>query len=151
MNFTEEHICFQVPGKQKLDILKYVAAKAKELNICDNSEGLLIDLLHREEEFSTGLQDGFAIPHARSSHVKEASILFLKTEDEVEWGTMDGNNVHYLFSLLVPKENEGNVHLMMLSQLATCLLEDDFKDYVKKCDDKQALVSYIYKGMEESV
>lgn len=150
MNFTEEHICFQVPGEQKLDVLKYVADKAEELNICDDPKGLLADLLHREDEFSTGLQDGFAIPHARSSHVKEASILFLKTEHAIEWGTMDDQKVHYLFSLLVPKENEGNVHLMMLSQLATCLLEDDFKEYVKECDDKQALVSYIYKGMEES-
>lgn len=148
MNFSEEHICFEVPGNSKQDILRYVADKAKDLNICEDSEGLLKDLLHREEEFSTGLQDGFAIPHARSEHVKEASILFLKTANGIDWGTMDGNQVHYMFSLLVPKENEGNVHLMMLSQLATCLLEDDFKDYVKSCEDKCELVTYIYKGME---
>lgn len=148
MKFSEEHICFHVPGESKHDVLQYVADKAKSLSICDNDEGLLADLLHREEEFSTGLQDGFAIPHARSRHVKEASILFLKTEQGIDWGTMDGGKVHCMFSLLVPAENEGNIHLMMLSQLATCLLEDDFKEYVKTCENKQELVSYIYKGME---
>ena len=148
MKFSEEHICFNVPGLTKLEILTYISKKAKELGICEHSEGLLQDLLHREDEFSTGLQDGFAIPHARSSHVNEASILFIKCENGIEWGTMDGNKVHYMFSLLVPKENEGNIHLMMLSKLATCLLEDDFKEFVTSCEDKQQLVSYIYKGME---
>lgn len=149
MKFTSEHICFDVPGNSKQELLEYVAKKAQELHICDNSQGLLKDLLAREQAFSTGLQDGFAIPHARSDYIKEASILFIKTKNPIDWGTMDGNQVHYMFSLLVPKENEGNIHLMMLSQLATCLLEDDFKAYVKSCQDKALLVSYIYKGMEE--
>lgn len=149
MKFTQEHICFQVPGNNKHEILEYIAKQAKQLGICEHSEGLLQDLLQRESEFSTGLQDGFAIPHARSEHVMEASILFIKTKEAIEWGTMDGKKVQYMFSLLVPKENEGNVHLMMLSKLATCLLEDDFKDYVKACDDKASLVTFIYKGMEE--
>lgn len=148
MKFSEDHICFEVAGDGKEDILRFIANKASELGISTNEEGLLLDLKKREEEFSTGLQDEFAIPHARSSYVKEASILFLKTQKPIEWGTMDDQQVHYLFSLLVPSENEGNVHLMMLSQLATCLLEDDFKAFVKSCDDKQDLVSYIYKGME---
>lgn len=149
MKFTEENICFEVAGNSKQEILEFIAKKAVHLNISNNKAGLLADLLHREREFSTGLQDGFAIPHARSSHVKEASILFIKTKNPIEWGTMDDKKVHYMFSLLVPKENEGNIHLMMLSKLATCLLEDDFKEYVTSCEDKTSLVSYIYKGMEE--
>lgn len=149
MNFSQKNICFNVQGNNKNTILTYIANHAYALGLCDNAQGLLADLKKREAAFPTGLQDGFAIPHARSKHVLEASILFLKTEQDIEWGTMDDKKVNCLFSLLVPEENEGNVHLMMLSRLATCLLEEDFKAFVKTYEDKQTLVSYIYKGMEE--
>lgn len=150
MEFSKEHIKFHVPGKTKEDILHYIAVSATDMGISEQVEGLQIDLEKRENEFSTGLQDGFAIPHARSKHIVKTSILFLKTEKAIEWGSMDDQNVQYIFCLLVPEQNEGNVHLMMLSRLATCLLEDDFKTFVTTCEDVEELRDYIYKGMEES-
>ena len=93
-------------------------------------------------------QDGFAIPHARSNHVKKAAILYLRTDEAIEWGTMDDKKVNYLFSLLVPEQNEGNLHLQMISKLATCLLEDEFKNTVKSATNKLELKDYILKNME---
>lgn len=144
----ENYIFLDVKAKNKEQMLEVIVDKAYENGICDSSEGLLEDLKKREAEFPTGLQDGFAIPHARSSHVKKAAILYLRTDEAIEWGTMDDKKVNYLFSLLVPKENEGNLHLMMISKLATCLLEDDFKDTLKSVTDKKELKDYILKNME---
>ena len=72
----DNYIFLNEDYKSKQELLSFIAAKAEELNICDTKEGLLEDLLAREAEFSTGLQDGFAIPHARSSHVKKVSVFF---------------------------------------------------------------------------
>ena len=135
--------------KSKKELLSFIAAKAEELNICDTKEGLLEDLLAREAEFSTGLQDGFAIPHARSSHVKKVSVFFIRNKSILDWDTLDDSEVHYLFALLVPKENEGNIHLQMISKLATCLLEDDFKDKIKSTSDKSELKDYILKNITD--
>ena len=100
-------------------------------------------MLNREKEFSTGLQDGFAIPHARSSYVKKVSVFLIRNKSRLNWETLDGSEVHNLFALAVPVENEGNIHLQMISQLATCLLEDDFKETVQSSNDQNELKKYI--------
>lgn len=147
---TEDNYIFlNEDYKSKQELLSFIAAKAEELNICDTKEGLLEDLLAREAEFSTGLQDGFAIPHARSSHVKKVSVFFIRNKSVLDWETLDDSEVHYLFALLVPKENEGNIHLQMISKLATCLLEDDFKDKIKSTSDKSELKDYILKNITD--
>lgn len=145
----DNYIFLNEDYKSKQELLSFIAAKAEELNICDTKEGLLEDLLAREAEFSTGLQDGFAIPHARSSHVKKVSVFFIRNKSVLDWETLDDSEVHYLFALLVPKENEGNIHLQMISKLATCLLEDDFKDKIKSTSDKSELKDYILKKITD--
>lgn len=145
----DNYIFLNEDYKSKQELLSFIAAKAEELNICDTKEGLLEDLLAREAEFSTGLQDGFAIPHARSSHVKKVSVFFIRNKSVLDWETLDDSEVHYLFALLVPKENEGNIHLLMISKLATCLLEDDFKDKIKSTSDKSELKDYILKNITD--
>lgn len=145
----DNYIFLNEDYKSKQELLSFIAAKAEELNICDTKEGLLEDLLAREAEFSTGLQDGFAIPHARSSHVKKVSVFFIRNKFVLDWETLDDSEVHYLFALLVPKENEGNIHLQMISKLATCLLEEDFKDKIKSTSDKSELKDYILKNITD--
>lgn len=145
---NEQNIFLNLNLNSKQDVLEFISNKAHELNVCENISGLLEDLNHREAEYSTGLQDGFAIPHAKSAHVKEATILFLRLNTSIEWGTMDDSEVSYIFALLVPKENEGNVHLQMISKLAVCLLEDDFKEFIKSCNDVTELKNYISENME---
>lgn len=145
----DNYIFLNEDYKSKQELLSFIAAKAEELNICDTKEGLLKDLLAREAEFSTGLQDGFAIPHARSSHVKKVSVFFIRNKSVLDWETLDDSDVHYLFALLVPKENEGNIHLQMISKLATCLLEEDFKDKIKSTSDKSELKDYILKNITD--
>lgn len=145
----DNYIFLNEDYKSKQELLSFIAAKAEELNICDTKEELLEDLLAREAEFSTGLQDGFAIPHARSSHVKKVSVFFIRNKSVLDWETLDDSEVHYLFALLVPKENEGNIHLQMISKLATCLLEEDFKDKIKSTSDKSELKDYILKNITD--
>ncbi len=145
---NEKNIFLNLDVYTKQDVLKFIANKACEIDICEDEKGILSDLNKREEEFSTGIKDGFAIPHAKSEYVKTPTILFLKTKNGIEWGTMDDKEVNYIFALLVPKENEDNIHLKMISKLTVCLLEDEFKEFIKNCNDEKQLKDYILKNME---
>lgn len=143
----EQYIFLNEDHHSKEEVLRFIASKAEEYGICDTAQGLLEDLLKREEEFSTGLQDGFAIPHARSEHVKQVSVFFIRNKSKLDWETLDDSEVHNLFALLVPEQNEGNVHLQMISSLATCLLEDDFKEKIKSSTDTSELKEYILNNI----
>jgi len=145
----EKNVFLNAEIDTKEGVLKFLAQKAVENGVAENEEGLLRDLLAREAEYSTGIQDGFAIPHAKSSNVIEPSIFYIKTKRKLEWETLDGSNVRYIFSLMVPEKNENNIHLKMLSKLATCLMEDDFKKEIISSEDKSSLIKYISKKMEE--
>lgn len=145
----ENYIFFDIDAKNKEEALDFISSKAFEYGITDDKDGLLGDFLKREEEYSTGLQDEFAIPHAKSIHAKEVAIFFVKCKNELDWETLDDSKVKYLFALIVPMENAGNEHLLMISKLATSLLEDEFKDKVKSSTDKAELKEYILKIMKE--
>ena len=136
----ENYIFFDIDAKNKEEALDFISSKAFEYGITDEK---------REEEYSTGLQDEFAIPHSKSTHAKEVAIFFVKCKNELDWETLDDSKVKYLFALIVPMENAGNEHLLMISKLATSLLEDEFKDKVKSSTDKAELKEYILKIMKE--
>lgn len=91
----------------------------------------------------TGLMDGFAIPHAKTSVVIRPSMFYVRTRHPLEWETLDGEGVSSLFALVSPDGDKGSSHLKMLSALATCLLEDDFKETVKRLGTADELVSYV--------
>lgn len=145
----ERNVFLNVDIDNKLDMLKFISEKAEEIGITSNKDELLKDLIKREEEYSTGIQDGFAIPHAKSLSIKNPAVFYIKTTNDIEWETFDGSNVRYIFSLMVPEENENNIHLMMLSKLATCLMDDDFRKEVMISDDKNKLVSYVSNKIKE--
>ncbi len=148
--FKEEYIFFDVNVNTKIEALEFISEQALKLGLTDNKNELLNDFMKREEEFSTGLQDGFAIPHAKSSHAKKIAIIYVSCKNQIkEWETLDDSFVTNLFALIVPKQNAGNEHLMMISKLATNLLEDKFKNTVKSSKNKSELAEYIIKTMKE--
>ena len=145
----EEYIFLDVDVASKEQLLDFVSEKALKMGITDNKEGLKSDFLKREAEYSTGLQNEFAIPHAKSEYAKETAVFFVKCKNPLDWETMDGTKVKYVFALIVPTEKAGNEHFIMISKLATSLLEDEFKDTVKSSTDKSMLKEYILKIMKE--
>lgn len=138
-----KHIFLGCDLSAKEAILQFVSDKAMSLGIVDSAVGVLDDLHAREAEISTGLQDGFAIPHAKSSHVLNPSVLFVRTLTPVSWGTLDDSEVSCVFALLVPDKNEDNAHLKMLSRLAVNLMDDDFKKQITELGSAEEIASLI--------
>ena len=147
MDFNESTILLDVAVASKKELFEVIANYAYELGFVANAAETCEAFIEREAEYSTGLQDGFAIPHAKAKTVLKPTVLFIRLKQEIEWETFDDSAVKNIFALMVPKEDGGTVHLEMLSRLATALLEESFIQQVQRSEDKTQLVELNKKEM----
>ncbi len=102
----------------------------------------------REEEGTTGVGNGIAIPHGRCSGVSKAGLAAMSIKGGVEYNALDGQPVDLIFLIAAP-ENSGNVHLEILSKLATMLMDDEFVNRLKNALTVEAFLEIIDKAEEE--
>ncbi|MBP2100145.1 PTS sugar transporter subunit IIA [Enterococcus rivorum] len=147
MDFTEINILLDLNVSSQLELFQVIASYAEKLGFCKESTKVYDSFLARENEYSTGLQNGFAIPHAKSDYVLTPTVLFIRLEKPIEWETFDDSAVQNIFALLVPKEDEGTLHLEMLSRLATALMEEDFIQQIQNSNSKVELAKIVKTEM----
>ena len=82
-------------------------------------------ILAREAQSSTGIGEGIAMPHAKTSAVNQPTIVFGKSSAGVEYESLDEQPAHFFFMIAVP-EGESNLHLQALKVLSRMLLDPDF-------------------------
>ena len=124
--------------------LKAITAHAVEAGIASDSDALLAAFLKRESEGTTGMVDGYAIPHAKTDAVVRPAVVVLKAADGVAaWDTMDGAPVTCAIALLVPESQAGTAHLQILSKVATALTDDVFRAACKAEDDPAKVAGLI--------
>ncbi|WP_430612373.1 PTS fructose transporter subunit IIABC [Enterococcus sp. DIV0876] len=87
-------------------------------------------ILAREAQTSTGLGDGIAMPHAKNSAVKEATVLFAKSKQGVDYEALDGQPT-YLFFMIAAPEGANDTHLQALAGLSRLLINPEFVDKLK--------------------
>lgn len=148
MDFDTKNILLDVDVSDKLSLFQYIAHYAKVNKLINKSEQLVEAFLKREEEVSTGLQDSFAIPHAKGDFIHQPAVIFLKLRHPISWETFDEQPVANVFALLVPSEFEGRNHLEMISKIATSLMEGDFTAAIKNTEDSKQLKEIITKAMK---
>ena len=124
--------------------LALISERAVEAGIAEDSAELYAAFLKREAEGTTGMVEGFAIPHAKSDTVKAAQVMVLKSSEGIaSWETMDESPVTCAIALLVPKSEAGTSHLQILSKVATALTDEAFRAAVKSTDDPAAIAMLI--------
>ena len=148
MKFDKENILLNVNVKDKKDLFAYIARYAKKKRIIDDEQLLIKAFTNRESEVSTGLQNSFAIPHAKADCIMKPTVLYLKLLHPIEWETFDDKPVQNIFALLVPTKHEGTLHLEMISRIATSLLDDEFIMIVKKSSNIDELEKTILSAMK---
>ena len=87
-------------------------------------------ILAREAQTSTGLGDGIAMPHAKNAAVKEATVLFAKSNKGVDYEALDGQPT-YLFFMIAAPEGANDTHLQALAALSRLLIDPDFVGKLK--------------------
>lgn len=148
MKFSEKNILLNCEVKNKIEILKLLSNYAKSIDITDDSQQLFFDFMEREKEGMTGFQNTFAIPHAKSLAIKKPTVIYARNNTIInDWETFDNVGVKHIFALLVPKNEQGTVHIEMLSKLATALMEEEFIEKLIKSDNEKEIAMIIENGM----
>ncbi|MBG9986868.1 PTS sugar transporter subunit IIA [Facklamia sp. DSM 111018] len=132
------------------EALNFIAIQAVKNNIAKDQDSLLSSFIQREEEGSTGMMDGFAIPHAKHETINAASLMIVKLDSGLDWASMDGLPVEVIIALMVPSEESGTTHLKILSKLARLLMHQDVVNYIKESQSENAIAEFLNSKLEEA-
>ena len=102
----------------------------------------------REEESTTGVGEGIAIPHGKGDCVSKPGLAAMVIKDGVEYEALDDEPVNILFLIAAP-DTEDNVHLDVLSKLSMMLMDEDFRNNLINAKDADEFLSIIDKADEE--
>lgn len=126
------------------EALSFVSNQAVKAGIANDADAVMNAFLAREAEGTTGMMEGFAIPHAKSDAITEAAVIVVKDESGVTgWDTMDGAPVNVAIALLIPGAQAGTTHLKILSKVAEALMDQDFRATVKGSTDADEIAKTI--------
>ena len=100
------------------------------------------DVLTREASGTTGLGDGIATPHAKSAGVKAPGLSAMTVPAGIDFEAMDGNPSRLFFEIAAPATG-ADVHLEVLSKLATMIMDPDFKEALIAAQSKEEFLSLI--------
>ena len=102
----------------------------------------------REEEGTTGIGMGIAIPHGKCNAVDRPGLAAMVIKDGVDFDSLDGEPVHLLFLIAAP-DTEDNIHLEVLSKLSMMLMDDNFTQSLKNASSVDEFMEIINKADEE--
>ena len=131
--------------KEALDQAVELMARSGKIN---DVEAYRKQVYAREEESTTGVGEGIAIPHGKCSAVNAPGLSAMVIKDGVDFDSLDGEPVNILFLIAAP-DTEDNVHMDVLSKLSVLLMDEEFVDSLKKARDVDEFLSLIDKADKE--
>ena len=97
-------------------------------------------ILNREAQTTTGLGDGIAMPHAKNAAVKEATVLFAKSNKGVDYASLDGQPTDLFFMIAAP-EGANDTHLAALAELSKYLMKPGFADKLRSVSSPEEVIA----------
>ncbi len=120
MSFFEtlntEHIIIGLSSNNKFEAIEELVNVLNNTGELESKEQALQDVLEREQYLSTGLENGLAIPHAKTDGVKKLVLAFGISAKGVDFESLDGKPAKFIFLMLSPKDTSGP-HLKALGQI----------------------------------
>ena len=102
----------------------------------------------REEESTTGIGEGIAIPHGKCDAVSRPGLAAMVVKDGVDFDSLDGEPVTLIFLIAAPN-TEDNVHLDVLSKLSVLMMDEDFSDSLRSAGSVEEFLEIIDRADEE--
>ena len=136
------------PPKSKVEAINILADLMEKGGNLSNKEEYVKAVIAREDSGSTGLGDGIATPHAKSSAVREAGLAAMVVPQGMDFAALDGNPSRLFFMIAAPN-SASDLHVQLLSKLATMLMDPDFKDALinaKSVDEFLQLINEKEEG-----
>ena len=97
-------------------------------------------IMNREAQTSTGLGDGIAMPHSKNEAVKEATVLFAKSNKGVDYASLDGQSTDLFFMIAAP-EGANDTHLAALAELSKYLMKPGFADKLRQASTPEQVIA----------
>ncbi|GAF66092.1 PTS system transporter subunit IIA [Bacillus sp. TS-2] len=146
----KETMILDLHSTSKAEVLDELIEKLDQANTLNDKESFKQAILKREEQSTTGLGEGIAIPHAKTSAVKNPAIAFGRSQKGIDFEALDSQPSH-LFFMIAASEGANNEHLATLSKLSTYLMDETFREHILKAQSIEEILDIIdLKEKEES-
>lgn len=123
---STDRIHVQMEVSEKVRLIEQMVALVSSAPSVRDAEKLAADVLAREAQMSTGVGEGVALPHARSSSVTETVAAFATLAHPVEYAALDGQPVQ-LVLLLAGPESERSAHVRLLGRVSRLMSDSAFR------------------------
>lgn len=131
------------------EALEFLSDKVCELGIGTDKKAILKAFQDREQEGTTGMMDGFAIPHAKCDAIEKPAVLVVKFAGDVAWESIDNKPIRAAIALCVPAHEAGTTHLQLLSKVAVMLMDEKFRSETLADTDEASIAERINKGLDD--
>lgn len=152
MRITElldkKSISLQGAPKNKSDALDQAVALMVKSGKINDEEAYRRQVYAREEESTTGIGEGIAIPHGKCDAVSKPGLAAMVIKDGVDFDSLDGEPVTLLFLIAAPN-TEDNVHLDVLSKLSVLMMDEEFADALRNAKSVEEFLAIIDKADDE--
>lgn len=145
---SENCINLNLKGTTKSEIIDELVEILYAAGKLNDKEEYKKEILKREAQSSTGLEEGIAIPHAKTSAVKIPSIAFGLSKAGVDYESLDGEPSKLFFMIAAPA-NASDTHIEVLSKLTTTLLDDDVRENLLKAASPKEVIEILSADMEK--
>ncbi|HBJ79889.1 fructose-specific PTS transporter subunit EIIC [Fusobacterium sp.] len=139
---SENCINLDLKGTNKGQIIDELVEMLNAAGKLNDKEEYKKEILKRESQSSTGLEEGIAIPHAKTSAVKVPSIAFGLSKAGVDYDSLDGEPSKLFFMIAAPA-NASDTHIEVLSKLTTTLLDDDIRERLLNATSPKEVIEIL--------
>ena len=145
---TKDSISIGESLNSKNEAIDKAVGLMNNLNNIEDLEEFKRKVYLREEQGSTGVGEGVAIPHGKSNAVSKPGLAAITIPDGVEFDSLDGNPVNLLFLIAAP-DTDSNVHLQILARLSKMLMDENFISSLVKAKSKEEFLEIIDNAEKE--
>lgn len=131
--------------QEALDQMVELMIQSEKIN---DKEAYRKEVYRREEESTTGIGEGIAIPHGKGPFVTKPGLAAMVVKDGVDFDSLDGEPVHLIFLIAAPNTKD-NVHLDVLSKLSMLLMDENFSANLKNASTVEEFLQIVDAADDE--
>lgn len=138
-------VTLDLEAKSKAEVIEKLVNQLDHQGVLESKEEFLKAVLDREKLSPTGLEEGLAIPHGKSTAVKKATFAIARLKTPIEdWESIDEDNeVTLVFLLAIPKSEQGDTHIEVLTKLTSLFIQEGFIDKLQKAKTENEIINIL--------
>lgn len=140
---TKELVILDLDCTSKDTVIQTLAQKMAEVGVVENYDEFLASLMERENIAPTSVGYEIGLPHGKSSTVKKGAIAFASLKKPIIWDLENNEKVERIFMLAIPESEKGSTHVELLVNLSRKILDNNFRDSLKRAKIATEVVELI--------